>query len=144
MFTVEKDVVLLKVALQENPWQLGEKHWAQVATIMTEHFATILTKRTVKDRVNLLIQKYQAHQLISKTGTEEVISERGKLIEECIMLMEEATSTINIEIGASITDNSSDSNLSPEVTEKGTADLERDLILEYNFPPEPSGLRRKL
>ncbi|GAB6025329.1 hypothetical protein CHUAL_010741 [Chamberlinius hualienensis] len=147
MFTVERDVVLLKVALQENPWQLGDKRWAEISTIMTEHFATILTRRTVKDRVNLLIQKYQTHQLISKTGTEEVISERGKLIEECIMLMEEATPTTNIEIGAFNADNSSSSNLSPvpfqSLTEKGTLDLERDLILEYNSPPEPSDLRQK-
>jgi len=66
VFTVERDVELLNFALNHNPWQLGPSKWSEVATSMSEKFELTVSSRTVRDRVNNLIQKKEKEELIYK------------------------------------------------------------------------------
>lgn len=65
-FNIDKDVKLMKFAVNFNPWQLGDAAWNQVANGMNEEHSAGISKRTCQDRVNLLVEKYQKSELSAK------------------------------------------------------------------------------
>lgn len=88
VFTLNKDVLLLRSALGYNPWQMGDEFWKEVVKDM----------RTVKCRVDLLVDKFKKNQLKYLSGTEELSTERGKLIEAIIAIKEEESAAINTQV----------------------------------------------
>lgn len=65
-FTIEKDLILLQSAVQLNPWQLGEAQWKGVCEALQNIYDGNITERTVKSRVDLLVQKFTKEQLKSR------------------------------------------------------------------------------
>lgn len=65
-FDVKKDVFLLRTALQLNPWQLGDDKWKEVVDTLNKELDVPVVLRTVKNRVELLLQKFRTQELTTK------------------------------------------------------------------------------
>jgi len=65
-FTIAKDIKLLKVALGQNPWQLGDNLWKVIVNELKEEHEMDVTIRTVKSRIDLLLNKMSKEDLTSK------------------------------------------------------------------------------
>lgn len=99
-FTIDRDIVLLKLALTKNPWQTGDQKWETIREIMEAQCQSTMTERCIKNRVNLLLRQYRTQQLQCKTGTEQEISDRGRLLESIDMIVQEENAAININLTA--------------------------------------------
>lgn len=91
---------MLRAGLLCNPWQLGSDRWSEVAEMMQTEFRNKFTIATVKGRINLLIDKYRKQELSHQTGTEEELSERGKLLQQIIAIKSEEDAAINVQLNA--------------------------------------------
>ncbi|KAJ6649406.1 hypothetical protein Bhyg_04640, partial [Pseudolycoriella hygida] len=95
---LKKDVRLLQSALGFNPWQLGHFMWKEVVSELAEEYGDVFTVRALKNRVDLLIDKFKKKQLKYCSGMEEQTTKRGELLEAIIAIKEEENATINTEV----------------------------------------------
>lgn len=156
MFTVKKDVRLLRHALGFYPWQTGEDMWKEVVSELAEEYGETFTVRTLRKRVDLLIDKFKKKQLKYCSGTEEEATERGLLLESIIAIKEEESAAINTEhncddedieivgdeadgAGAPESKETKQSQVKKRKLERLEADKERALYVDE--APGPSGSR---
>jgi hypothetical protein len=66
MFNISRDISLLKCALQHNPWQLGKERWTQIVSEINKTLDCDISERTARDRVALLVKKYEEQSLTKK------------------------------------------------------------------------------
>lgn len=62
-FTIKRDILLLRSALNQNPWQLGDGKWKDIVEDIKSEFKGEMTVRTAKGRVTLLLKNYDSQQL---------------------------------------------------------------------------------
>lgn len=153
VFTVKKDVRLLGSALGYNPWQIGDDMWKEVVSEMAHEYGEEFTVRALKNRVDLLIDKFKKKQLKYCSGTEEEATQRGLLLESIIAIKEEESAAINTELNCDdddieIVGDETDGGGAPEnkqskakkrKLERLEADKERELYIDE--APGPSGSR---
>ncbi|XP_031349103.1 uncharacterized protein LOC116178079 isoform X2 [Photinus pyralis] len=161
-FSLQMDIHLMRLCVEHNPYQLGKNQWDLILADMKETFNVEFLLRTLKERANKLVDKYQQEQLQYKTGTEKEHTELGNLLEVVVAYIDASnvpiTRTTNADSRSADEDETDNSNVvstpqlktaRPRATaanvEKHTADMERDELLNQteDTAPGPITVRKK-
>ncbi len=129
---------------------MGDVMWKEVVSEMADKYEDVFTVRALKNRVDLLINKFKKKQLTYCSGTEEQTTKRGELLEAIIAIKEEENATINTEIngedddeivdaGADCPTETKQSEAKKRKLERLEADNERASYVDE--APGPSGSR---
>jgi len=63
VFTAHKDINLLKVALQKNPWQLGVDKWTEISEELKIQHEYNLSGRACRERIKILLSKLEKEEM---------------------------------------------------------------------------------
>uniref|UniRef100_A0A1Y1LZ84 Uncharacterized protein n=1 Tax=Photinus pyralis TaxID=7054 RepID=A0A1Y1LZ84_PHOPY len=130
-FSLQMDIHLMRLCVEHNPYQLGKNQWDLILADMKETFNVEFLLRTLKERANKLVDKYQQEQLqykyfsqycyffiiitFRRTGTEEEHTELGNLLEVVVAYIDASnvpiTRTTNADSRSADEDETDNSNV---------------------------------